>query len=231
MWLWMCCKQSLHWVLIVWFRTFMWLNHADTTLVCRFGTSWHSIQGSAFTVYSLCWGAFGLRPWLHLLNDKFPGSSVWLGLNQFLSFGFEICFPRIPFCATFWRKTNFALWLLMWATQASRLPKSGSATILMVPQIDLHDKLNWKPLRFVAWFDLNVLFTQQDTAKESNRLFAYILQLQWLVPHLDFKCKFLLSNTTFNCLFLPNIVWKIANKWDYRWAKFGVIDCQSSPKA
>eukprot|EP00438_Fugacium_kawagutii_P001224 Skav223420 [mRNA] locus=scaffold350:373653:375470:+ [translate_table: standard] len=33
-------------------------------------------RSSAFTLYSLCWGAFGLRPWLHMLNQKFPGSSL-----------------------------------------------------------------------------------------------------------------------------------------------------------
>ncbi|CAK9103698.1 PXMP2/4 family protein 1 [Durusdinium trenchii] len=38
-------------------------------------------RSSAFTIYSCCWGAFGLRPWLNFLNRNFPGSS-WQAICQ-----------------------------------------------------------------------------------------------------------------------------------------------------
>ncbi|CAJ1326930.1 unnamed protein product [Effrenium voratum] len=39
-------------------------------------TTFNVQRSSAFTLYSLLWGACGLRPWLTLLNQRFPGNSV-----------------------------------------------------------------------------------------------------------------------------------------------------------
>ncbi len=52
--------------------------HTIKTLLVIHDTTQHEQHnsGSAFTLYSGCWGTFGLRPWLNLLNRTFPGRTL-----------------------------------------------------------------------------------------------------------------------------------------------------------
>eukprot|EP00434_Breviolum_minutum_P021310 symbB.v1.2.018802.t1/scaffold1452.1/size117917/1 len=50
-------------------------QHVERKDSCH-STSFDVQRSSAFTIYSLCWGAFGLRPWFHFLSQRFPGNSV-----------------------------------------------------------------------------------------------------------------------------------------------------------
>eukprot|EP00434_Breviolum_minutum_P038286 symbB.v1.2.033957.t1/scaffold4297.1/size41748/3 len=54
-------------------------------------------RSSAFTLYSGCWGTFGLRPWLNLLNSTFPGRTLQaIGKKSILQMAFWNPFIYLP---------------------------------------------------------------------------------------------------------------------------------------